>query len=512
MENTIGPGSNATGDGAGEWDTSFEVGVEAIIGFPGTKQLYDLPVVTEPIAEAIAAMHPDLEVSMISFEFAQSYAEVCHMTVKVVTGNTVTTESSLDQEVWKNLTSVMQDAETVQVFLSAAINCAADDAPTPCTPAIYAQSYYEESQKAGAMTTSDFYSLAEIPSAVLKTPTVLATGTPAPAAGALAGLISAVQPLTFIFDMPVSPVVMCFPKGAGAQTADAVAGAMSLGLPLLGASWFLIAAFLAYKAYKAGGCKKMCEACKENEGGEDEDDDDEEEEMPDAMDLPPADMLALAKPGDEGDDDDDGLGEDPENESGVNLAGFLNTMFTPGIDDSTDMKVNPVLMYVIEKDKRERKLREQAEQADEDGEGGGAAAADEKKEDGGDKKSSALKRLGWNLKSEAVVADVAKQLKVIESHMATDGIEVKKINFKKNTRAGMAPFSVIDAVRLRSDAEARAKGNRVGDLKSMAGSAEAARAQLRQLKLKTKVEEEKQEETEKNGEEGEEGEEGAADE
>uniref|UniRef100_A0A7S3ABI1 Uncharacterized protein n=1 Tax=Haptolina ericina TaxID=156174 RepID=A0A7S3ABI1_9EUKA len=512
MENTIGPGSNATGDGAGEWDTSFEVGVEAIIGFPGTKQLYDLPVVTEPIAEAIAAMHPDLEVSMISFEFAQSYAEVCHMTLKIATGNEITAESSLDQEVWKNLTSVMQDAETVQVFFSAAINCAADGASTPCTPAIYAQRYYEESQKTGGTTTADFYSLAEVPAAALEVPTVLATGTPAPAAGALTGPISVAKPLTFVFDMPVSPVVMCFPKGAGAQTADAVAGAMSLGLPLLGASWFLIAAFLAYKAYKAGGCKKMCEACKENEGGEDEDDDDEEEEMPDAMDLPPADMLALAKPGDEGDDDDDGLGEDPENESGVNLAGFLNTMFTPGIDDSTDMKVNPVLMYVIEKDKRERKLREQAEQADEDGEGGGAAAADEKKEDGGDKKSSALKRLGWNLKSEAVVADVAKQLKVIESHMATDGIEVKKINFKKNTRAGMAPFSVIDAVRLRSDAEARAKGNRVGDLKSMAGSAEAARAQLRQLKLKTKVEEEKQEETEKNGEEGEEGEEGAADE
>ena len=497
-----------TGDGTGEWDTSFEVGVEAIIGFPGKTELYDLPEVTEPIAKAIVTMHPDLEVSMVTFEFAQSYAEVCHMTVKVVTGNTVTTESSLDQEVWKNLTSVMQDAETVQVFLSAAINCAADDAPTPCTPAIYAQSYYEESQKAGAMTTSDFYSLAEIPSAVLKTPTVLATGTPAPAAGALAGLISAVQPLTFIFDMPVSPVVMCFPKGAGAETAAATAGAMALGLPLLGASWALIAGFLAYKAYKAGGCRKMCDACKENEGGEDEDDDEEEEDvLPDAVDLPPAEMLALAKPGDEGDDDDDEFGDDPENESGVNLAGFLNTMFTPGIDDSSDMKVNPVLMYVIEKEKRERKLREQL-MAEEDGDGeAGASVVEEKKDDGGEKKSSALKRLGWNLKSEAVVADVAKQLKVIEGHIAADGVEVKKINYKKNTRAGMNPFSVVDAVRLTGDVEGRAKGIRMADRKRIIHSAETARAQLRQLKLKTKVAEETEEQKEKEGDLGEEGEE-----
>jgi hypothetical protein len=135
--------------------------------------------------------------------------------------------------------------------------------------------------------------------------------------------------------------------------------------------------------------------------------------------------------------------------------------------------------------------------------------AEEKKDDGlgGEKKSSALKRLGWNLKSEAVVADVAKQLKVIESHMGMDGIEVKKMNYKKNTKAGLVPFSVVDALRLRRDGDQRAKGARLNDRKSMANAAEAARAQLRQLKMKTKVIEEKEEEKEKDGEEGEEGEE-----
>ena len=213
------------------------------------------------------------------------------------------------------------------------------------------QRYYEESQKATTAGT-DFYTLAEVPATVLAVPDVLATGTPVPAAGAFSGPISVAKLLTFIFDMPVSPVVMCFPKGAGAETSSATAGAMALGLPLLGLSWALIAGFLAYKAYKAGGCRKMCEACKENEGGEDDDDDDDEEELPSAVDLPPADVFALAKPGEEGDDADDGLGEDPANESGINLSGFLNTMFTPGIDDSLDMKVNPVLMYVIEKEKK----------------------------------------------------------------------------------------------------------------------------------------------------------------
>ena len=517
MENPIGPGTNETGYDPGKWDTSFDVGVEAIVGFPGKMELYDRDVVTKPITEAIVAMHPELKESMISYTFAQSYLEVNHVTIKIDTGNEITAESSLDQEIWENLTSVMQDAETAQVFLSAALNCGAETpATTPCTPAIYAQKYYEESQRTGpsAAAGADFYALAQIPMAVLQVPEVLTSGTPAPAAGALTGSISIVKPFTFIYDMPVSPVVMCFPKGAGAATSSAVEGAMALGLPLLGLSWALIAGFLAYKAYRAGGCKKMCMACKDNDGeDEDDDDDDDDVDMPIPMDLPAPDLEKLAAPGEEGEDEDDGFGDDPENESGVNLAGFLNTMYTPGIDDSTEMKVNPVLMYVIEKEKRERKLRE-AREAEENGDGDGEAAKAEEPTGGGEgggKKNSALKRLGWNLKSEAVVADVAKQLKVIETHMSSDGIEVKKANYKKTTRAGMMPFSVLDAVRLRGDDFRSSSGKVLSRAKAMSRSAEAARAQLRQMKLKTKVANEEVEAKEDAGEEGEEGEEEAKD-
>ena len=517
MENPIGPGTNETGYDAGKWDTSFDVGVEAIVGFPGKMELYDRDDVTTPLTKAIVALHPDLKGSMISYTFAQSYREVTHVTIKVNTGNEASAESSLDQEVWKNLTSVMQDAETAQVFLSAALNCGVETpAATPCTPALYAQTYYMESQRTGSSLAAspDFYALAQIPAAVLQVPEVLASGTPAPEVGALTGPISMVKPLTFIYDMPVSPVVMCFPKGAGAETSSATAGAMALGLPLLGLSWALIAGFVAYKAYRAGGCKKMCEACKDNDGEDDEDsDDDDDIDMPIPMDLPAPDVQKLAAPGEEGEDEDDGFGDDPENESGVNLAGFLNTMYTPGIDDSTEMKVNPVLMYVIEKEKRERKLRE-AREAEENGDGDGEAAKAEETTgggEGGEKKSSALKRLGWNLKSEAVVADVAKQLKVIETHMTSDGIEVKKVNYKKATKAGMVPFSVLDAVRLRGDDFNSSSGKLHSRAKAMSRSAEAARAQLRQMKLKTKVENEAVEAKEDAGEEGEEGEEGEKD-
>ena len=66
---------------------------------------------------------------------------------------------------------------------------------------------------------------------------------------------------------------------------------------------------------------------------------------------------------DDGADVGDG---DPLNESGVNLEEYLNTQFTPGIDDHDDMLVNPVIMYIMEREKREEKLREkEAREAEE---------------------------------------------------------------------------------------------------------------------------------------------------
>ena len=495
---------NRTEDRTGsDWESSFEIGVESIVAFPGEDcdALYNVEGFKTPIKDAIAGMHPDLEAGKIEITFKQSYLAVCHMIINIATGNEETAEGSFDQEVWKNMTSVMPDAETAQVFLAAAVNCAAADAPTPCTPAEYAQKFYQQTQDASAAPGTDFYTLAEIPAFALALPAVLTEGTQ-PLNGPLTGPISITKPLVFVFDLPVDPVVMCFPTVGTDEGAEG-AGGMAIALLLVGATWGVVIAFLIYKAYKAGGCKQMCQNCKTDEG-EDDDDDDDDEEMGGVGDEDDGDEADEGEGDDEG--DDGGAGDDPDNESDVNLGQYLNTMFTPGIDDSLDMKVNPVLMYMMEKEKKEEKLREQAEADD----GEAETAVAEKKEEGdggGEKKASALKRLGWSLKSEAVVADVAKQLKAIEGHIQkSKGIEVKKSNFQRATRAGGTSLHVIEAVRLHWSDYMKAHGDHDAHYDSMGRSAELARAQLRQLKLKTKVEEEKVEE--EKGEEGEEGEEG----
>ena len=51
------------------------------------------------------------------------------------------------------------------------------------------------------------------------------------------------------------------------------------------------------------------------------------------------------------------------NKSGVNLEEYLNTQFTPGIDDHDDMLVNPVIMYIMEREKREEKLERRSARA-----------------------------------------------------------------------------------------------------------------------------------------------------
>ena len=213
-----------------------------------------------------------------------------------------------------------------------------------------------------------------------------------------------------------------------------------------------------------------------------------------------------APPGDE-----DGADGDPFNESGVNMLHFLNTTMVPGMDDSPDMKVNPVLMYVIERKKREEKLRAEMEAADEDGEGGGGTASDAKKDDEPKEagKVSAIKRLGWNLSKDAAVqADTTKQLKNIEAFLQkSEDIDVRKAPMKKTTRAGERTKNPVHAAALLT---MQTRGGKGGGASlhgaEIARSAELARQQLKQLKLKTKVVEDVVEE--KGGEEGEEGEEG----
>ena len=529
MENVVQ--LNQTDDAAGAWNTVFDVGVEAIVGLPGKVELYDLATVTDPIKAAVAAMHPSIDPLTILITFTQTYLEVCHMTIKIKTGNALTIEGSLDQEVWKNLTSVMTNAETAQVFLSSALNCAAADAPADCDPVAFAQRYYEKSQQVPVAEACenpegcpppaepDYYVAAALPAAVLKVPDVLASGTPAPAAGAFTGPLSMAKQLTFVFDLPVEPVVMCFPAIASA------AGGGLPGIPFvagLGATWLFLGGWLIRKCIKAGGCKAMCAACAgksdddgEGEEGEEEEEDEDEEDEEAEAEAPPDEGDAKEGEGDE-DEGEDGKVKDGEqaNESDVNLEEYLNAMFTPGVDDSTEMKVNPVLVYVVEREKKEEKAKADAEREAAGGDGEEEEKKEVKKEAAGEQvehKTSALKRIGWSLKSEAVVADVAKQLKNIDAHMSkSKGIDVKKEPFKRSTKAGGNTTDVIQALKYQSREFEKSHGDHNKHFSAMGEAAEMARAQLRQMKLKTKVDvEEEVVEEEKAGEEGEEGEEGA---
>jgi len=370
------------------------------------------------------------------------------------------------------------------------------------------------------------YTDAEIPAAILKVPEVLASGTPQPNAGPITGPISMEKQLTFVFDLPVEPVVMCFPPPATTLSQAALlilalgSTGNSLFMLLLFGTWAIIALVLGYKAYKAGGCKQMLAACKgeadgdegEGEDGDDDDDDDEDEEEEDEE----GNEEEKLPEGEDGDDGkEDGGDEDGEinageiNESDVNLEEFLNKMYTPGIDDSIEMTVNPVLVYVTGREKKEEKLRLEAQAAAEgDGE---EEKKEEKKQDAAeptDHKVSALKRLGWSLKSDVVVADVAKQLKEIDGHISkSKGIDTTKIAYKKGSRAGKASNDVILEVKLQFRDFEKLHGDHNKHYEAMGHAAEMARAQLRQMKLKTKVAEEEPEE-EKAGEEGEEGEDG----
>ena len=273
MENLVR--LNETDRPTSAWETCFDVGVEAMVGLPGKKELYDTTdaasgdSILQPIVDNIIALHPGITDTMVTLTTVQTYEEVVHLTIKIATGNPATVDGSLDQDVWKNLTSVLTNAETAQVFLAAALNCAEAGAPTPCTPAAWAQQYYEASQvvpvappcpdpvpEAGCPTAPapEYYTDA-IPDAgvqalVLKVPDVLSGGTPQPAAGAITGAISMAKPFTFLFDMPVEPVVMCFPDTAGEAAAASDGSIFMLGLL---ATWAVLGGYLIYKAYKAGG-------------------------------------------------------------------------------------------------------------------------------------------------------------------------------------------------------------------------------------------------------------------
>jgi len=224
----------------------------------------------------------------------------------------------------------------------------------------------------------------------------------------------------------------------------------------------------------------------------------------------------VAEQAKEGEDDkagdEDKVAAEEVNESKVDLDEFLNTMMTPGMDDSPDMKINPVMYYCVERAKREEKLRAE-EEALAEGDGG-QAKKDEKKDDepaAPEHKVSAIKRLGWSLsKDAAVAADGMKQVKNVEAYLSKSlDVDVRKTPLVRATKAGAKTANALIASEMLAMA-ARKTLQDDSKKEHRLHAAEAGRAQLRLMKMKTRVaEEDVPEEKEDDGEEGEEGEEGA---
>lgn len=428
-----------------QWN-GFTIGVEAVVQL----NAFATDVTTEQtdlIKTAIAA-EVGVEESAVEIEVTAGFNSFSHLWVRMQSLK-ADKEDGQDidqgQQVKANLSAVLEDTEKAQIFLNRALG------PFPAT--------------FDASTITD--------------PTLA----PSSGDGIKALLVDAVV---------VPPTVLCFPDTSGASTAEGAPGAFGIiGLIIFA---LVLLANLAYFAYKRWKDMKEADA--------DDDDDDDEPQI-----------LATEGEGEdegdddgEGEDDDGGTDGDPLNESGLNLLKFLNTQMTPGLDDSPDMKVNPVLMYCIERMKKEEKQRAEAEAA-EDGEEvaqSTAAAADDAPK--GDAKVSAIKRLGWSLSKDAAVqADTTKQIKNIEQFLAKSlDIDVKKSNMTRAVKAGERTHNALEVSRL---AMLHSQDKQSGAVKSEASAetAQLARAQLKQLKLKTKVEDDTPAIKEEDGEEGEEG-------
>ena len=457
---------NLTSGGFGtqeDWDT-FSLGVEAVLQFEGPTSNFNLAVQTA-IIEAVANEVGVLPAG-VQLEVTAGFNDFTHLWIRMKDLNPLTPDDpdsiAQGQQVRNNLTAVLEDVEIAQSFFNRALESAGITEITADAAAGRRASEVEADVSLAALIVLD--------------------------------------------SIPVPPTVMCFPAAGAAASIIGLLGLLAGGA--------CIVFDVIYYLRKRGACGKGEGGDEDGEGEEGEEE--EEEEVPEVEDDD--DKEAGDKDDDKDGDDEaaaDLIGGAQVNESDIDLLEFLNAASTPGMDDHEDLKVNPVLLYVIEREKKLEKARAEAEAAAEgDGEGGGAAETSVKADDGlkRDFKVSATKRLGWSLsKDAAVAADTTKQVKNIEAYLSKSlDIDVKKTAMIRSTHAGEKTHNAMHASELAAIAN---RGSASDDFKKQHefASAEAARSQLRLMKLKTRVELEEEAAPEKAEGDGEEGEEGDGD-
>ena len=180
---------------------------------------------------------------------------------------------------------------------------------------------------------------------------------------------------------------------------------------------------------------------------------------------------------------EDGGGEDGNAEMdledpGKAIEAFLDSQFTPGMDDSPDLEVNPVMLFRIEAGKKRAASAKANRRASRMSVCGGGAKTGQ---------PGALSKLGWSMAAAAAAgADRAKQVKTVEAYLQrAEDVDVRKKAAKRLTVAGKSSMNVY----MVAEATGKKQVARIGGRRAscMAGAAHMSRMQLAELAKKGKA-------------------------
>jgi len=363
----------------------------------------------------------------------------------------------------------------------------------------------------------------------------------APAARALSEAAAAGSDIVTVDTVPIPPAAICIPKTEGAAAAAASGGP---------SFWMFVALLMMVAAcyYKRKAGKKKKKSAEEkaaSKADKDEKKKSKKEQKEEALAAAAAGAAAAAA---EGQSEADKQREEFDNllkegKAGEIIDMFLNDAFTPGIDDSADVMVNPVLAYIVNQE-RARLKEEEAKRGDGDGEDGEinqddlsdltkkpvgnlvkehkSLQQDDYEDDNPNRfrrrsTVSPLKMINFDFKKGPQLDETKqKVVKVVEGHLQKQrDIDIKKVPLKPDHKV-MRDDLRYQKVRVITYNAAKAAGlvsvdetqpGKLGEekVKKRATAASGARKQLAKKVLKTKVEELGDDAAKKKDEEDEEG-------
>jgi len=572
-----------------DWTSAFELGVEVVVQLAGNPSDHPVAVWSPAIVTAIAAETgvPELDVTT---HFLPGLGLTTQLWIRIANLDGTVLPEPQEQQVVANLSAVMGGVESAQSFLSAAV-ADAKSTGKGAGRRLSAISTMASGRSSGITrrlsdvgatahhwTPADY--VARRPSDADPSHPPWRSGRkrnlpnayrvrryPGPSVGRMLSEVGAATAaptpaptgpgILTVELVPVPPIAVCFPSEAGAAASGG------------GPSFWMFVALLAlgwgcYMRRKAGKAKKKekqeKQAAAEGEGKEGKPKSKKAAKQA-ALDALAAGAAAAAG---EGKSDEEKQKEAveamlKEGNADAIVDMFLNDAFTPGIDDSPDVMVNPVLAYIVNQERA--KLKDEDAKRGEGDEGdihqddlkdltrksiGNRVESHKPREQahGGDEEEDdnpnrfrrrnnfqPLKMLGWDFKKGPNLDETKqKVVKIVEAHLQkVRDIDVKKVPLRPDhlvtrddKRYQTVRVITYNAVKAASTVSVdKTQPGELGEakVKVRAAAAISGRKQLANKKLKTpvvEVEEDaarhKEGEGEDEEDEGEEGKEGAGEE